>query len=33
MENGTLNGMVNVSDIEHVQQFATGTQEIPLYTK
>jgi hypothetical protein len=33
MANGTLEGMVNVSDIEQVQQFATETQGIPLCTK
>jgi len=33
MENGTLEGMVNVSDIEQVQWFVIETQGIPLSTK
>jgi hypothetical protein len=33
MENGTLDGMVNVTEIEHVQQFAIETQGTPLCTK
>jgi len=33
MDNCTLEGMVNVSDIQQVQQFAIETQGIPLCTK
>jgi len=33
MENCTLEGMVNISHIEQVQQFATETKGIQLCTK
>jgi hypothetical protein len=33
MENGTLEGMVNVSDRQQVQQFVIETQGTPLCTK
>jgi hypothetical protein len=33
MENGTLEGMVNVSDREQMQRFVIEIQGIPLCTK